>query len=111
MPAAGASTRPAAGTGAAGSKKPPMPVTARPIALLETALLRLSNCVAAERRDACRHCHRTPLVGERVHYYDAAGGAELVCDLCRPRRQAAPNHSELMHAPEHERAVRVLRAA
>lgn len=88
-----------------------MPVTARPIALLETALLRRSIDSAAARRDACRHCHRTPLVGERVHYYDAAAGFELVCDLCRPRRESAPSRSELMHAPEHERAVRVLRSA
>lgn len=88
-----------------------MPVTARPIAILETALLRRSIGVAAARRDACRHCHRTPLVGERVHHYDGSAGSELVCDLCRPRRQDAPRRSELMHAPEHERAVRVLGVA
>ncbi len=88
-----------------------MPVTARPIAILETALLRRSIDRAAASRDSCRHCHRTPLVGERVHFYDGQAGPELVCDLCRPRREAAPRHSELMHAPEHERAVRVLRAA
>ena len=88
-----------------------MPVTARPIAFLESALLRRSVDSAAARRDSCRHCHRTPLVGERVHYYDSADGAELVCDLCRPQRASAPRRSSLMHAPEHERAVRVLRSA
>jgi hypothetical protein len=88
-----------------------MPVTARPIAILETVLLRRNPQDAAARRDACRHCRRTPLVGERVHYYDAPGGTELVCDLCRPRRDQAPRCSALMHAPEHERAVRVLGAA
>lgn len=88
-----------------------MPVTARPIAILETALLRRSVQSAAARRESCRHCHRTPLVGERVHYYDAPSGSELVCDLCRPQREAAPRESALMHSPEHERAVRVLRAA
>ena len=88
-----------------------MSVHARPIAMLETALLRRSIDNAAARRDSCRHCHRTPLVGERVHFYDAGEGAELVCDLCRPQRPTAPRQSVLMHAPEHERAVRVLGAA
>ncbi len=88
-----------------------MPVTARPIAILETALLRRSIDRAAASRDSCRHCHRTPLVGERVHHYDVPGGSELVCDLCRPQRAGQPRRSELMHAPDHERAVRVLRAA
>ena len=88
-----------------------MPVHARPIALLETALLRRSIDNAAARRDSCRHCRRTPLVGERVHFYDAAERSELVCDLCRPQRADTPRQTALMHAPEHERAVRVLRAA
>ena len=88
-----------------------MPVHARPIAMLETALLRRSIDHSAARRESCRDCRRTPLVGERVHFYDAGGGSELVCDLCRPRRAAAPRDTVLMHAPEHERAVRVLRSA
>ena len=88
-----------------------MPAHARPIALLETALLRRSIDSAAARRDSCRDCRRTPLVGERIHFYEAPDGSALVCDLCRPRRDGVPSRSELMHAPEHERAVRVLRAA
>ena len=88
-----------------------MPVSPRRIAFLETALLRRSVESAAARRDSCRHCHRTPLVGERVHFYDGPAGSVLVCDLCRPQCETAPRHTELMHAPEHERAVRVLRAA
>ena len=39
------------------------------------------------------------------------GGERLVCELCRPLRREAPARSELMHAPEHERAVRVQRRA
>ncbi len=88
-----------------------MPVTARPIAFLETALLRRSMATAVASRNCCRHCGRTPLVGERVHHYDAQAGTELVCDLCRPLREDAPRHSGIMHSAEHERAVRVLRAA
>ena len=52
---------------------------------------------------AARHCHRTPLVGERVYLYAQA----MVCELCRPRRREAPQRSELVRSPEHKRAVRV----
>ncbi|MBA2644387.1 MAG: hypothetical protein H0U80_02965 [Solirubrobacterales bacterium] len=88
-----------------------MPTPARRITRLETALLRRSVGAATAGRDRCRHCQRTPLVGERVHFYDADSGTELVCDLCRPVRTDAPQRTELMHSPEHDRAVRVLRAA
>ncbi len=87
-----------------------MDAPARPLSILETALLRRSVGAAAARRDLCRHCRRTPLIGERVHLYESPSGAELVCDLCRPLRERAPDSSRLMHSPEHERAVRVLRA-
>jgi len=88
-----------------------MPVASRPIAFLETALLRRSVGAAALRRERCHHCHRTPLVGERVHHYSVGSGSELVCDLCRPLRREAPARSGLMHSPEHDRAVRVLGTA
>jgi hypothetical protein len=57
---------------------------------------------AAPARHSCAHCRRTPLIGEIVHRYDGA----LVCDLCRPRLRSQPTRSELMHSPEHDRAVR-----
>lgn len=88
-----------------------MPTPARRITILETALLRRSVGAATAGRDRCHHCRRTPLVGERIHFYDADAGTELVCDLCRPARPHAPRRTELMHSPEHDRAVRVLRAA
>ncbi len=88
-----------------------MPTIVRTPPLIESLLLRRSVGALASRRDRCAHCHRTPLVGERVHHYDGPAGSELVCDLCRPRREDAPRRSELMHAPEHERTVRVLGAA
>jgi hypothetical protein len=51
------------------------------------------------------------LTGEVVHLYATAAGERLVCDLCRPLRRQAPARSELMHAPEHERSVRLMRRA
>lgn len=87
-----------------------MPVHTRPITVLETALLRRSLGTAAAQRDCCQHCHRTPLIGERIHFYGPQD-TDLVCDLCRFQRDSAPVRSGLMHSPEHDRAVRVLRSA
>ena len=70
---------------------------------IERALLRKSVGLLTEERPRCAHCHRTPLVGERVDLYAQA----LVCELCRPRRRGAPERSELVRSPEHKRAVRV----
>jgi hypothetical protein len=71
----------------------------------ELALLRKSVGALTDKRDLCVHCHRTPLVGERVHLY----GERIVCELCRPRRREAPQATELVRSPEHARAVRVRR--
>jgi hypothetical protein len=70
---------------------------------MERALLRRSVGLLTEERPCCAHCHRTPLVGERVYLYAQA----VVCELCRPRRRGAPERSELVRSPEHKRAVRV----
>jgi hypothetical protein len=78
---------------------------------LEQALLRRSVDESQAHRHRCVHCHRTPLTGEMVHVYATVSGERLVCDLCRPLRREPPARSELMHAPEHERAVRVQRRA
>jgi len=78
---------------------------------LEQALLRRSVGESQAHRHCCVHCHRTPLTGEVVHVYETSAGERLVCELCRPLRREAPARSELMHAPEHERAVRVQRRA
>jgi len=81
-----------------------MPLISLP---LERALLRRSMGEHEDRRDRCVHCHRTPLTGEVVHVYAGPGGDRLVCELCRPLRREAPARSLLMHAPEHDRSVRV----
>jgi hypothetical protein len=83
------------------------PAPARPA--LEQALLRRSVDESQAHRHRCVHCHRTPLTGEMVHIYATVAGERLVCELCRPLRREPPARSELMHAPEHERAVRVHR--
>lgn len=84
-----------------------MPVLARQKPSLELVLLRKGVGQLSDHRDRCVHCHRTPLVGERVHVYDGSAGDRLVCDLCRPRRREAPQRSEIFHSPDRDRAVRI----
>jgi hypothetical protein len=81
------------------------------VAPLGKALLRRSLGEHDTHRHRCVHCLRTPLTGEVVHLYAAAAGERLVCELCRPLRREAPARSELMHAPEHERSVRLMSRA
>ena len=78
-------------------------LSASPPAPIAQALLRKSVGLLTDERPRCAHCHRTPLVGERVYLYAQA----IVCELCRPRRSNAPERSELVRSPEHKRAVRV----
>jgi hypothetical protein len=74
-----------------------------PPAPMARALLRRSVVALSDERPHCVHCHRTPLVGERVYFYDE----QIVCELCRPRRREHEQRSELVRSPEHKRAVRV----
>lgn len=73
---------------------------------LERALLRKSVGTLAGGRDRCADCGRTPLIGETLHRYD---GGVTVCELCRPLRRGAPNHSEPVRPGEHGLTVRVHR--
>ncbi|MEA2178093.1 MAG: hypothetical protein QOG77_1390 [Solirubrobacteraceae bacterium] len=75
---------------------------------LEAALLRASVDALAAVRPTCRHCHRTPLVGERVHFYESRNRTDVVCELCRPLRNAAPDRSELVRSPEQGQSVQAV---
>jgi hypothetical protein len=76
---------------------------------LERELLRKGVGAREAGRHHCADCGRTPLVGERVHVY--ARGA-VVCELCRPRRRAAPERSHTVHHSERGQTVRLrVRAA
>jgi hypothetical protein len=72
---------------------------------IEDALLRASVDALAGIRPTCRHCHRTPLIGERVHLYDGRGRTDVVCDLCRPLRTAEPDRTELVRSAEQGASV------
>jgi hypothetical protein len=59
----------------------------------------------------CSDCGRTPLTGERVHFYDGRTH-EIVCELCGRQRREAPVGTELVRHCEHGHTVRLtVRAA
>ena len=72
---------------------------------IEAALLRASVDALTAIRPVCRHCHRTPLIGERVHLYETKHRTDVVCELCRPLRHAAPDRTELVRSPEQGASV------
>jgi hypothetical protein len=74
----------------------------------EISLLRRSVGALGAGRARCHHCERNPLVGERVYVYVATGGERVVCELCRPLRREPPQRSEIVHSPEHRRAVKTI---
>jgi hypothetical protein len=78
---------------------------------IETALVRASVGALRDGRHACRHCHRTPLVGEQVYVY-ASGrrGDEVVCEPCRPLRTAAPDRTVLVRPADQRATVRAVPA-
>lgn len=78
--------------------------TIHEISDLERRLLRRGVMALAAGADRCDGCHRTPLVGERVHVYD---GGRTLCELCRHERREAPLHSHAIHSIEQGHTVRV----
>jgi hypothetical protein len=71
---------------------------------LELALLRRSVGAIAAGCERCGHCHRTPLVGERVYVYESG---ELLCELCRALHRKPPAASRVVHSSEMGNAVRI----
>jgi hypothetical protein len=81
----------------------------RSSAAIAAALVRRSVGALSAGRHTCLHCHRTPLIGERVYLYAAGPDAEeIVCELCRPARRAAPDRTLLVRSPEQAGAVRAV---
>jgi hypothetical protein len=52
----------------------------------------------------CVDCRRTPLVGERVYWFD---GEQLVCELCRCLRAEEPVRGERVRHSEAGQTVRL----
>jgi len=85
---------------------------------LERELLRKGVGALEAGRHRCDDCGRTPLVGERVHLYEAPAGVAgrsgtdlVVCELCRLLRRDEPQATRLVRHGEHGLTVRLRRAA
>jgi hypothetical protein len=77
----------------------------RPRTDLHQHFVRKSVHLLAEDRDACAHCHRTPLTGEHVLRYE---DGHLLCELCRPLRRIEDARDEVVRHSEHGHAVRLI---
>jgi hypothetical protein len=53
-------------------------------------------------RPICHDCRRSPLIGERVYFYERG---RLVCALCRPFRKQEPLRADIVHGVEHGHTV------
>jgi hypothetical protein len=73
------------------------------VPVIQDALVRRSVGALRSGRTTCRHCHRTPLTGERVYFY---ADEKLVCELCTPLHRGMPERSELVRATRTELRVR-----
>jgi hypothetical protein len=71
---------------------------------LELALLRRGVDQRVAGRERCQHCHRTPLIGERIYVYDSGA---MLCELCRALQREAPERSRLVHGPEFGHTMRI----
>jgi hypothetical protein len=56
-------------------------------------------------RHRCIDCSRTPLVGERIHFYERSSG--IVCELCRQLRRSVPGRTEIVRHSELGHTVRL----
>jgi hypothetical protein len=68
----------------------------------QLSFVRSSMRALTGAREGCLHCHRTPLVGETVYFYDE----RMVCELCRPLRHDQPSRDEVVHSSEYELTVK-----
>lgn len=73
---------------------------------LERALLRKSVGTLSGDAHRCADCARAPLIGETLYRF---GPAAMVCELCMPLRDGAPDASERVRNSEYGHAVRVHR--
>jgi hypothetical protein len=71
---------------------------------LELALLRRSVDEMAAGSERCRHCRRTPLIGERVYLYDRDA---MLCELCRALERKPPASTRIVHGPEFGHTMRI----
>jgi len=81
-----------------------MDVFVRDMPDLELALLRRGVGELSVECERCHHCHRTPLVGERVY---VCAPDSILCELSRDVERDEPVDSRIVHGPEFGHTMRV----
>jgi hypothetical protein len=71
---------------------------------LELRLMRRGIDQLAAGCERCGHCHRTPLIGERVYVFEKG---PMLCELCRALGKARPLASRIVHGPEFGHTMRI----
>jgi hypothetical protein len=77
----------------------------RDMPALELALLRRGVEDRGADHVRCSHCHRTPLVGERVYLAD---NGPVLCELCRAGLPATAVQTRVVRGPSFGRAIRIV---
>jgi hypothetical protein len=72
---------------------------------LELALLRRGVDALSAGCERCMHCHRTPLIGERIYVYASDA---VRCELCRALDGERPLASRIVHGPEFGHTMRII---
>ena len=73
-----------------------MKASVRVIGDLELALLRRGVHERVADLKTCRRCHRTPLIGEKVYFYERE---IMLCELCRALERDGPVSSGIVPRP------------
>jgi hypothetical protein len=81
-----------------------MDTPVREIPDLELALLRRGVDERTAEDERCRHCKRTPLIGEHV-YADDSG--TILCELCRMMEDGTALRPRLVHGPAFGHTIRI----
>jgi hypothetical protein len=72
---------------------------------LELALLRRGVDHRTAELETCAHCHRHPLIGERVYVYSSGS---TLCELCKALGTERPTSSHLVHGPEFGHTMKII---
>jgi hypothetical protein len=70
---------------------------------LELALMRQGLDDLAASSEHCGRCHRTPLLGERIHEFEKW----VLCDLCAALEENPPLSSRVIHGPAFGHSIRI----
>jgi hypothetical protein len=81
-----------------------MKASVRVIPDLELALLRRGVHERVADLQRCDRCHRTPLIGEHVYFYERG---TMLCELCRAVDRHTPVDSGIVHGPAFGHTMRI----